>query len=176
MKHCVFRARLDLEATICTLRVDDYVKGVYYNNVNMLNEVVGDKTLWNADKTVTITPVVGAYLAIWGEDKDGNFFGGGGFWADCGAYLPKSTLATNWESHCSSNAPSSTTQTGVGDGWSTPTFNAGRHWEPGTLGDSGMKHCVFRARLDLEAPTIEAALGSFDCPVGYVPASRADCA
>lgn len=147
--HCVFRTMpMKVSGYSCDIKVDDYVRSVAYNGMDITTTVAGDLNRWNALRRVSFPPVPGAYVVIYGEDWKGDFYEKGGFWADCDT-APSSQLArSSWQSFCSATAIDPEHRTGLGTGWKRPTFHASSHgepdWAPGTLGDAGAGHCAFR--------------------------------
>mmetsp|Transcript_93510 Transcript_93510/g.204776 ORF Transcript_93510/g.204776 Transcript_93510/m.204776 type:complete len:1463 (-) Transcript_93510:25-4413(-) len=146
-RHCAFRTKPLGESYRCDVRVDDYVRKVHYNGMDITRIINGDLNRWDAVRRAYFPPIPGAYFVVYGEDVDGNFAKTGGFWADCDT-APSKFLETSWESYCSTKPLSEEYQQGKGTGWKKSTFHAGSHgmkeWAPGTLGEPGNGHCAFR--------------------------------
>mmetsp|Transcript_70117 Transcript_70117/g.203323 ORF Transcript_70117/g.203323 Transcript_70117/m.203323 type:complete len:1560 (+) Transcript_70117:48-4727(+) len=145
-QYCAFRY-VPMSATRyqCDLRVDDYIRKVHYNRVDITSTVGGDLNSWDALRRVSFPPLPGAYLVVYGKDWKGDFYDQGGFWANCDS-VPSEALPVGWESYCSATPIDPEHQMGGGDGWQRPSFRKGSHvgWSPGTLGDRNMGHCAFR--------------------------------
>jgi len=83
--------------------------------------------------SVHITVRPGSYLVFFGPNL------GRGFWADCGALAPRSTMQDAWESFCDTSLDT-VHKMGSGTGWRTPRLSEDQE----LIGYDNLEHCAFR--------------------------------
>jgi len=137
----------------CVFQVNDRLKSVLYGGVDLMG--LAGMGEGNSEKVhvVSFTVKPGAYLAITGEDAEGDFHDTGGFWADCGSVAPAANLQSSWELFCSNNHIDVAHREGAGAGWAPGSANSfkaktkrifGGAVDKASLGMEAAKYCTFR--------------------------------
>lgn len=142
----------------CWFTADNYINDVYYNGGSILSSVSGNKRDWQSTKSVTITPVPNAYLAISASDAERGECRTADFAMTCDNGF--TTNDTSWQVVRTSGS----TKTGGGGGWTSPCkapYARGLNGNPAVkkIWLNWAKSVSFRAKIPAGAAS---ALSNYD--------------
>jgi len=143
----------------CKMTIDNEIRKVYYNNVDITSTVVGSLNDWTIQKTVTFVEVSGASLAISGYNLEDSGCSTGGFSIVCNstlassAYYTLSSTQSAWKSFGSTfEADTGSLMSGVSTTtWDVPCVSTSGYYlagvspsPPKLWAANGLKYAVFR--------------------------------